>query len=409
MSTAGQQLFNEISAGLWSVLERYRSQGAAKLATLKPLSGFEGTVLDGRLLEPLNADDIAADDPGVSGTHQWFCSPVAGFRTGRKGHPARLLPAPDQPRGLALAVTIPAPQATFVMALTGDGPTGIAIEFAAVGAAALDLATELGKGWSLALSGNANGGGRLQFPRGGPSLALDGKLPLSVQLTLNYNGDPIELGADSGPHVTLGNFSVGIRTAFDAAGAPKVSWILNLPKASLSLVADVVAALLGEKLKIPIDLNLSADAEVGLAIVGGGVRASLPANLSVPGVDISGVDLEVSTSGGDVQFSFGMSFTASLPGFPLLTVAATGLGASFPISTGTANLGLNLAAIRPTLPTGLGIDLALPVISGGGILHNLPAGGYGGGLELNLLVLTIKALDCCSCLSMESHSRLSPS
>ena len=57
MSTAGQQLFDQITAGLWSVLERYRSQGAAKLAGLTADPDFKDTVLNG-VLTALGADDI---------------------------------------------------------------------------------------------------------------------------------------------------------------------------------------------------------------------------------------------------------------------------------------------------------------------------------------------------------------
>jgi hypothetical protein len=286
----------------------------------------------------------------------------------------------------------PAPASTVVVALTGDGPTGLAIEFAATGVVAIGPVTlALADGWSLALSGNANGGGRLQFPRGGPAAVLDGKPPIGIQLTLQYAGTPIVLGPDAGPHITLTNFSVGAQTGIDAGGDPAVAWLINLPQAQLSLVADVVSALLGDTLAIPMDLDLAADPELGFALKGGGLRATLPANLNLPGVDISAVDLAVSASGADIEFSFGISFTAALPGFPLLSLTATGLGASFPLSTGTADLGLNLAGVVPTLPSGLGIDLALPVISGGGFLQTTGPGGYGGVLELNLLVLTIEA------------------
>lgn len=66
MGTAGQQLFTDATTGLWSVLERYRSQAAAVLAALGPEAGFGGTVLDGHLLQALRPDDVVAGDPGVA-------------------------------------------------------------------------------------------------------------------------------------------------------------------------------------------------------------------------------------------------------------------------------------------------------------------------------------------------------
>jgi hypothetical protein len=342
MSTAGQQLFDQIAAGLWSVLERYRSQAAAVLAGLGPEPGFAGTVLDGHLLQVLRPDDIAAGDAGVAALIHGFLQvlPAAGESPNATLH--GFDPGAGQPRGLALVIVVPAPSATFVVALTGAGPTGLALEISSTGAVALGPATlPLGDGWSLVLTGNAGGGGRLQFPRAGTASVLDGQTPVSITLTLQYAGTPIELGPDAGPHVTLSNFSVGMGTGVGADGNPKVAWSIGLPQAELSLFADVVSALVGNTLVLPFDLDLAADPELGFSVKGGGVRATLPANVNLPGVNISAVDLEVSAPGNDIAFSFGISFTAALPGFPLISLTATGLGASFPLSTGTAALGLS--------------------------------------------------------------------
>ena len=389
MSTSGQELFNQITAGLWSVLERYRSQAAGAIAGLAAEPGVAGTPLDG-LLQELRPDDIAAGDPGVSALINGLLQVLPAAGPGAVATLHGFDPGGGQPRGLALVVVTPNPSVTFVAAITGAGPTQLAFEFMVAGAGAFGpTSLGLADGWSLTISGS--GGGRIQFPRGGPASVLEAEPPLSVQLLLAYSGSPIELGSDAGPHVTLTHFSVGLQTTINADGTPNAVWTIDLPQAQLSLVAGVVSTLLGDTLSIPMDLDLTADPKLGFALKGGGLRATLPANLSLPGVDISGVDLAVSTSGGDVQFAFGISFTAALPRFPLLSLTATGLGASFPVSTGTSNLGLNAAGISPTLPSGLGIDLALPVITGGGFLQTTGPGGYGGVLELDLLVLTIEA------------------
>ena len=431
MSTPGQQLYFQISAGLWSVLERYRSQAATKLAVLDREPGFP----DPRLLTALRAEDIVTGDPGVSalitGLRQVLPSRVPGapvtlhgfdpdavqpallaMVTGKSPTTAALirgfrqvlpkiaseasaalrsvLPGASQPRGLALVITI-SPAVTLVVALTGDGPTGLAVEFGAIGAGAFGPTTlTLTQGWSLVVSGDVKGGGHLLFPRGGPAGSVDDRTPLSIQLTLQYDGTPIELCAATGPHITLSNLTVAAQTVLDVSGNPKISWVINLPSALLSLVPDVLAALLGNNLSIPMNLDLVADPELGFAVKGGGLRASLPANLSLPSVNISAVDLEVSTSGEDIQFAFGIGFGASLPGFPLVSLTATGLGASFNVSTGTINLGIK-PPFPLRLPTGLGLDLALPVISGGGFLNATGPGGYGGILELNLSAVSIKA------------------
>jgi len=388
MGTAGQGLFDQIVDGLWNVLEKYRSQGAARLNGLGPEPGVQGTALDG-LLERLRADDIASGAAGVQPLIKGILKalPEAGPADGLTLH--GFDPGQGQPRGLALVVKTPAPTATFMAAMTGDGARGIAIRFAATGLTAQPVTVSLAEGWALAISGTVNGAGALTFPRGGPGAALNGGL--TVQLSLQYTGAPIELGSAAGPHVTLGNFSVGAETAIGINGQPKVEWTISLSQAELSLVADAIPALLGDKLKIPIDLKLAADPETGLALQGGGVRASLPAKISLPGVDISSVDLEVSLPGGNgnLDFGFALSFTASLPGFPLFSVSATGLGAKFPISIGTGSLGLGPVGV--VLPNGLGVDLNLPIIAGGGFLQNTGPGAYGAMLDLNLLAVAIKA------------------
>jgi hypothetical protein len=390
MATAGQQLFDDIAAGLWSVLESYRSQAAAVLAPLTAEPGVAGTPLDG-LLQKLKPNDVvpAADAFNVKNLIQGLLDvlPADGGALSLHGFD----PRNGQPRGLALVVNVPDPASTFIAALTADGPTGIAIEFAAAGAQALGPATlQLADGWSLTISGNANGGGRLLFPRGGSVPLPDAQAPLTVSLTVRYSGAPIELGPSTGPHVSLTGFAIGASTTIDKNGNPKVSWTISLPRAQLSLVPDAVKAIVGDTLSLPVDLDLTADPETGLSLKGGGVRASIPANFSLPGIEVSNVDLALTSTAANVAFGFGLDLTGSLPGVPLLSISASGIGAAFPLLTGAKGLGLDLGGIQTLSPTGLGLDLPLPVISGGGFLERTPD-GYGGVLELNLLAVAITA------------------
>jgi hypothetical protein len=299
-------------------------------------------------------------------------------------------PGAGQPRGLALVIAV-SPGIALIFALTGDGPTGLAIEISAVGTGVFGPITlPLAPGWSLLASGDIKGGGRLRFPRNGPAAALDGRPPLSVQLTLRHSGSQLQLGQPTQPHVSVADLAVGIKTVFNVSGNPKISWAIDLVNAGVSLLSEDVSSLIGDNLSIPMNLSLIADPELGFAVRGAGLRITLPSNLSVPGVDFSAMDVAVSASGPDVRFSFGIDFSASLPGFPLLAVVASGLGASFGIGTGKTKLGLNLPVL-PNMPSGLGLGLKLPVISGGGFLQTTGPGGYGGVLELNLLAVAIKA------------------
>jgi hypothetical protein len=390
---ASQQLFNDITTGLWDVLERYRTQAAGVLASLAPESGFGGTVLDQRLLKAIKPDDVAAGDPGVTtlvhGLHQILADPATGPPVTLHGFD----PGSGQPRGLAAVMVTPAPAVTFVAALTGAGPTGLAFEFAVVGSGAFGPATlTLSNSWSLDISGSAGGGGRLQFPRGGTASVLDGLAPISVTLTLRHapSGGTIAVGPDQGPQVTFASIAIGATTGVDSGGNPKVTFSISLPDAKLVLATDVLAILLGNKLSMPIALNLSGDPEQGLNLQGGGVRVAVPVNVSLPGIDISALDLGISSSGDRVEFDFGIAFTGGLPGIPL-TVSVDGLGAGIPILAGTSGLGLDPAGTHALLPSGFGLDLDLPVVSGGGFLMTTGDGGFGGVLGLSLLELSIDA------------------
>jgi|SRR5579871_2261085 len=393
MATPGQQIFSDITAGLWSVLERYRTQAGGVLAGLIPEPGFTGTVLDQRLLQAVRATDIAAGDPGVAALIHGLNQVLQDSGTEPPVTLHGFDPGGGQPRGLAVVFSTSAPAVTFAIALTGAGPTGLAFEFDAVGSGVFGPTTlPLANSWSLVFSGNVGGGGRLQFPRGGTPSVLDGLAPLSVTLTLQHSasGGNIVLGPNSGPNVSLATINVSAATGTDGGGNPKVSFTISASDAQLSLATDVLAILLGNSLSMPIDLEMAADPEQGLSLKGGGVRASVPANISLPGVDISAVDIGVSSSAEGAEFDLGITFTGGIPEIPI-TLTVDGLGAAFPISTGTTSLGLDPAAVQAAMPTGIGLDLDLPVVSGGGFVASTGNGGYGGVLGLDLLDISIDA------------------
>ena len=391
MGTIGQQIFASISSGLAGVLNRTRTQAASTLNALAPQPGFTGTILDGKLLTELKPSDIAPSDAGVTSLLNGLKQILPPAGSGATFSLHGFDPGGGQPRGLAIAMTIAAPAVTVVAAMTGDGPAGLAFQLAAVGAGTFGPSTlSLINGWTVGLSGDVGGGGRLEFPFGASPQVLDALAPVSVSISLQHTSSPIVLGPVDGAQVTVSTVSVGVMTSLDSSGNPKISYVLSLPDGKLVLVSGVVSALLGKSFSMPIDLELAADPVSGISLKSGGVRASIPANLSLPGIDINAVDLALSDNGGAVEFDFGISFTGGIPGIPL-TLSVEGLGAGFPISTGQGDLGLDPAGVHPLFPTGLGLDLDLPVISGGGFLDNTGPGAYGGVLNVELLDISIDA------------------
>jgi hypothetical protein len=68
-----------------------------------------------------------------------------------------------------------------------------------------------------------------------------------------------------------------------------------------------------------------------------------------------------------------------------------GLGAVFPVAIGNGGLGIDPVGVRPALPTGVGLELTLPILSGGGFLASTGPGGYAGVLDLDLVEVTVHA------------------
>lgn len=395
MSTAGQDLLSLLAGAAWDVLGRCRSAAEATLAGLGPQPGLTGTVLDGRLLQPFPANAIGGGDPAVAALVAAATAVLPN--PGAGAVPVALHgydPGGGQPRGLALAAALPG-DITLVAALTGDGPSGIALEVAAAGAGSFGPVTiPLAGDWSVAVTGSVGGGGRLQFAQGAPPRVLDVAAPVSATWSVQRDagGGPLTIGPAEGPSLVLGAVGASLAAQVDAGGNPSLSGGLILPSAQLSLPTDMLAAVLGSALALPLDVDLGIDPAQGVSFRGGGVKATVPVNLSLPGVDLRAVEVSLTAAGGGLSLGFGVAFTAGLPGLPV-AFTADGLGAGFPIAIGQGGggIGIDPGAIQSLLPTGLGIDLTLPVLAGGGFLATTGPGGYAGVLALDLDVVTVQA------------------
>jgi hypothetical protein len=392
MSTSGQQLFQTVANALWDVLSQLRQDAASTLNSLTAQPGFEGTALDGRLLQAINPSQITSADPAVSVLLNALKTILPDINSGNV--PVTLHgfdPGGGAPRGPAILVTAPASTITAVAALTGAGAQGLAFEIAAVGAGAFGPVTlNLLDNWAFVISGNVGGGSRLQLPRGGPPQVLDPGGAVDVKWALQRSGAPTTFGPDSGPNVVVPTMALSAETTTDSSGAPTVSYQLSTAGAKLSLVPDLLSALIGNALAMPIDLDLKANPVDGFQFQSGGVKATLPTNLDLPGIDIQSVTVAIEAENSGIDFSFSVALTGGLPGLPISFTVA-GLGVKFPVAIGVGGLGIDPNAVQPVSPTGLGVDLTLPVLSGGGFLEITGPGGYGGVLDLDLIELTIQA------------------
>ena len=394
MSTAGQGLLDQVTSALWGLLEKYRSAATGVLAELPPEPGLGGTVLDGRLLQVLRPDAFDSGDVAVSVLISAIKAVLANPDT--PDVPVTLHgydPGGGQPRGVALVAVTPAPKTTIVAALTGAGPTGLAVEIAAIGGGAFaPTKLNLLGDWSLMVGGDVAGGGRLQFTRGAAPQVLDAAAPVRVQWGLERSNPaaPTVVGPADGPHLLLSNIGVDIATGVDAGGTPTFTIGFATPAARISLGDAIVSALVGDALDIGMDLALDATPDHGLTFRGGGVRATLPASVDLPGVEVNAIEAGLESAGPRLALTFGVAFTGGLPGIPI-SFAIDGLGAAFPVDIGNGSLGIDPAGVRPQLPSGLGVDLTLPIVSGGGFLANTGPNAYGGVLDLSLIEISVQA------------------
>lgn len=392
MSTAGRDLLDVVVAGAWNVLERYRSELAGVLSELGPDSAFAGTTLEGRVLEAIAPDVAAGGDTGVAAL-------VSALQTAlpAPGGPANVSlhgfdPGGGQPRGIALVAAVAPSQVHVVTALTGAGPTGLALEIAATGAGAFDQTLPLLNGWLLKVSGDAAGGARLQLPRGGPSEVLGAGAPVHVawRLTRDEGAARTVIGPATGPHLSVSSVAVTVATQVDASRVPALDVAAALPRASLALPPNVFTPLLGDAPSVPIDLAFRADADRGLTFDGAGVETAFATEIAAPGVTLNAVRVGLSADGPRVMIEFKAGFHGGMSALPFV-VAVDGFGLRFPVSVGAGDLGVDAASVTPLLPTAIGVDLTLPMMSGGGLLATDGRGNFAGVLDLDLIAVTVKA------------------
>jgi hypothetical protein len=137
--------------------------------------------------------------------------------------------------------------------------------------------------------------------------------------------------------------------------------------------------------------------EHGVHFEGGvGFSVTWPNTLRLPGISITDISTAITTSSDHVELGTAGSIAVSIGP---LSVSITGLGLSVPIavrSDGGGNLGIldiSSPSVRP--PTGIGVAIASPIITGGGFLAFTDNGAEGAlelALQLGSVQLTVRAI-----------------
>ncbi len=137
--------------------------------------------------------------------------------------------------------------------------------------------------------------------------------------------------------------------------------------------------------------------EHGVHFEGGvGFSVTWPNTLRLPGISITDISTTITTSSGGVELGTAGSIAVAIGP---LDVSITGLGLTVPItvrSDGGGNIGLlDIAAPTIKTPTGIGVSIDSPVITGGGFLAFTDDGAEGAlelALKLGATQLTVRAV-----------------
>lgn len=358
---------------LW-LLAAAAARDLAERATAFPLDAAAPPPLQGRLLV---AFDALPDSNVVAG----FLRDVLGELPA--GGPVRLhgwQRTPDAARGVALVAA--RGDELAALALTpGDPPT---LDVVVTGGAAITV--EEGDGdWRARASIAANAAWDATLSPGAPLPSAAGTATIAVERVA-----PLTIGPAEGPGVSARRVTAELHAS---ANAP-AGFTLTLEQFRAALLPAQLAALLGagpDRATVASDLRLHADAAGGLRFDDGGLRVQLPARLNLPGLSARDFAVELGEHGAGLGLGATIGLLARLPGVPV-EAQLEGVGLRLPFALDGPALGLLANAIEAPLPSGIGIDLTLPPVSGGGDVRRTPSGGYAGVLDVDLGIFGVQAI-----------------
>lgn len=336
-----------------------------------------GPPFNGRILKRLETDDaVLAALAGLAST---------GGGAAHAGlHGWRDEASDAAPRGVAYVVS----SGTGPVAALSVLPDADRLTMHASGLGAgqsVDL--QLGNGFALTVSGAVNREVSVAFSVDAPPVVtgLAAGSRIDWKLTRASPGELI--GFDVGPSVLVGAVDVGASVSADVSGAFDARARLALSKGNVRLVPGFLKELTSVDLSFPLDVELNVGPE-GISLGGsrsltvrlsGGAQRWVDLAVALPDAlpDPGGVELPV------VDLSFQTSVDFTLPVAPV-SVHVEKLGFTLPVAL---RLGAPMLPDPSDLvvvePSGAGVSLALPVISGSGVLARIGT-DLAGGLAVSL-------------------------
>jgi uncharacterized protein DUF6603 len=365
-------LLKQVTDGLWSLADDAAKNLATEATTFAEDPGAPDPI-KGRLLQEFAT--LPAGNPLVELVREVLGELPAGG-------PVRLhgwRRAGGAPLGVALVAT--QGSAMAVLAVTPGSPTQLDVVVSPGATISADFGSDPWKGsaavsaavWDTVIS---------------PGVAPD---PPQGTVTIDAaRTTPVTVGPATGP-----GFSVrGIAARLTVSPAASPTFRLELRGFRAALLPPPIADLLGaggDRSTAESNLHLVADRAEGLRFDGSGLRVELPGRLALPGVTARDFAVEMRLGARGPELGASLDLRASLPGLPV-GAQLDGIRLTAPFAVDPNLIGPVLDALDSPLPDGLGIELTLPMVSGGGAVAKLGEGSYGGVLELALGVLRVQGI-----------------
>lgn len=371
-------LWNEVTRQLSALAGDAAQQLAQQLPEMVPEPSVAGTVLDQRLLSVV--DRLPPGNSLVELVREILGDLDAASPVRLHGWQR----APGAPLGVALAVR----HATgiAVLAVTPGGPV-----FDVVVTPGADVPVQRSAGpWTAATRVAAPTGWDAAVGPGLPAPAPAG----TATVTLTRSGH-LQAGLGTGPGLSV----EGLEIRISATPTTPAAVEFELRDVRAAVLPEVLARLLGTSSSTamasrgpgPVTLTARANRTAGLHFpTTGSPRVDLPLRIDVPGVRTRGAELELRTDGGRLRLGLLLSVAAELPALPL-KVSIDRAGVDLPVALSPATrLGLEPDP-EDVFPEGIGTDLTLPPVSGGGVVRRTADDGYAGLISVDLGFLRLQA------------------
>ena len=285
-----------------------------------------------------------------------------------------------------------------VVASRGSTPDAVLVTNLAYGAVNAEI--PLGETWRWRFDGDADATAMfgVMFQPGGTTTLRRGSGTWASASLVGAPPTPWRLlGTAHESRVELSNLALGVGIVADAT-APELWGSADLSSLALTLVPSngFIAAIIGGTGRtIPLSVDLRWSSRTGLTLGGSaGLSVTMPLEVTIGPVSVRSVTLALSASSdGQIELAISTMLSASLG---VIEMSVSGFGVVARIGDapdGDGTLGPIDVTVAAEAPDGVGIDVDIGVVAGGGYLSiDHDAGSYEGVIDLEVMSVGISAV-----------------